>query len=110
MNVFIGIQVACNRVKGALGLGQSKYMEATLGRLGMKHCNTSPTPAHRELCKPEKGVESDHEGHKRSQELVGCLLYSKNGGTRPDIVHAVMQITQYMACSGPTHFVAGKRF
>lgn len=43
---------------------QSKYMEAILDRFGMKDCNTSPTPAHGEVRKIEKGEKSGHDDHK----------------------------------------------
>ena len=100
LRYFLGIEVM--RSKHEIFLSQRKYVFDLLfetGKLGVKPCS-SPMVSSVHLTREDRTFE-DLERYRR---LVGKLNYLTV--TRPDIVHSVSVVSQYMSAQIIDHWVA----
>lgn len=110
----LGMRVTRDRAKATLVLDQHQYLTKVVNKFNMqdsKPCGTPETPGSKltqDQC-PKDGSPQQVEMKAVPYEaVVGSLLYASLG-TRPDIAHAVNEISKYMKNPGPAHWTAAKR-
>jgi hypothetical protein len=112
ISCYLNIEVRRDRAARKLWLGQSSYIRDTLERFRMSDCNPTPTPEHpckhnrltKDMC-PSNDEERQYMSGKPFRELVGSLNYISTK-TRPDIMHALQQVSQFMSNPGKAHWTA----
>ena len=108
---FLGMCITRNRIKKTIKISQELYVEQALERFNMTKCKPARTP---EIKGDYSTVGTKGDGgdgftpHKQYMELVGTLLYAAIT-TRPDISHAVHNLTQHMQNPQHRHRVAANR-
>lgn len=110
---ILGMRVRRNRQKRELKLDQQQYLQKVIERFRMTQGNPAPTPEQTgiKLSKSHCPSSEDDKQYMRSvpyRSAVGSLLYAAIG-TRPDIAHAVNEVSKYMSDPGVTHWQAVKR-
>ena len=104
---ILGMRIVRDRTARTIHMDQHQYIEKLLERFGMQDCAGADTPAAvMQLTTNEKPV--DEKLRSRHQEAVGSLLYAAIC-TRPDIMHAVVQVSKHNANPSEQHWVAVKR-
>ena len=100
LQYFLGLEV--KQSNGLVHVGQKKYAEELLKRVGMLNCKPMSTPVNTN----EKLQLNDNSGSvdgKRYRRIVGGLLYLTH--TRPYFMFAVSLVTRYMHCPSKHHRV-----
>jgi hypothetical protein len=109
---ILGMKVIRDREKGVLCLDQSLYLNKVLSRFNMLDCKPAPTPESGVKLSVDMSPSTDEEKAELEnvpyKSVVGSLLYAALG-TRPDIAHAVNEISKFMENPGHEHWVAAKR-
>ena len=110
---ILGMKVTRDRKRKVLALDQGLYIEKVLTRFNMMNCNPAPTPETAGVKLSIKDCPETIEEKKSMENIpykaaVGSLLYASIA-TRPDIAHAVNEVSKYMQNPGPTHWQAIKR-
>lgn len=107
-SLYLGIKINFDTKKKVCSLSQAHYIENVLDRFGMTNCNPVKTPL------PVKtflrsGDEQQLEAAKDKpyQQLVGCLQWISSS-TRPDIAHAVSQLSRFNAAWTDDHWQLAK--
>lgn len=118
VSLYLGIQVRRDASTGDMSLDQSHYIDNLLTKFNMATCKPQITPAvtsstlSASQSKGEKDAPPDvaleHELQITYASLVGALLYL-SVCTRPDISHAVMQLTRKMQKPCASDLSAAKR-
>lgn len=102
---ILGMSIVRDRKARTIHLGQELYVTKALEKYGLANCRPVATPE-------QQGMESEPDGAKadrqRYQEVVGTLLYAAIS-TRPDIAHAVHQLTRHMQEPCEKHMAAAMR-
>lgn len=110
---FIGIEIKRNRERKTITLKQSGYIRNVLKRFNMTEANTSSIPADpsvrlsKEQC-PKLKEEIEECSRIPFREAVGSLLFVATV-TRPDILYAVNQASQFLTNWGQEHWTALKK-
>lgn len=111
----IGLAKCCLGIKITQGedfieLDQSKYILEVLEKFGMAQCKpcTSPSELNLKLTKSMINEANSITGTVPYQQLVGSLLYIANA-TRPDIAHAISEVSRFNGDHAEPHWVATKR-
>lgn len=106
--LYLGINFAYDRISQTASISQKHYIESTLDRFAMTNCNIARTPLPTTM-PMTKGSDSEVIEAKDPpyQQLVGCLHWIA-GSTRPDIAHAVSQLSAFNSCWTTTHWTAAK--
>jgi hypothetical protein len=109
-HLIIGIQIHRDRAQKQIAISQTNYIDTILTRYGMQSANPVSTPLDPNVLleKRVKGEEADPRIKSGYQSMVGALMYAAIG-TRPDIMYAVMRLSQYASNPGPDHWTAAKR-
>ena len=117
MKVFIGIQVTRDRARRTISIHQHGYTEFVLATFRMDDCNARATPEDPNI-RLHLGMCPQNEAERKSlmngelkplyQKAVGCLIYLATK-TRPDIMHAVQQVSQFSANPGRAHWTGIQR-
>jgi hypothetical protein len=108
VDMFLGIRVLHDRVKGTVTLHQQHYIEACLKKFGLFDSNTVDTPmVNTRLSVKDQPTEVDVETLALYREMVGSLLISS--WTRPDIAFAVSELSRFVSNPGAVHLTAAKR-
>jgi hypothetical protein len=106
---ILGMRIKRDRKARTITLDQELYITKALEKYGLNECRTVATP---ELL--GQGVTDDSDGangpanKERYMEIVGTLLYAAIS-TRPDIAHAVQQLTRFMQTPIQRHELAAER-
>jgi hypothetical protein len=115
--LVLGMTVHRHEQRGAIVLEQRAYIEKVLQQWGMDGCKPARTPEEARApplstrqCVPEaeRALTVNVQRRRDYESLVGSLLYAAVS-TRPDIAHAVNQLTRFMAAPGDAHWQAAKR-
>lgn len=103
---MLGIQVSRNE-DGTVHLCQRTFIEKILERFGMSNCSPQPTP--------ESGIDESWYDESQTpidqslyRSMIGSLVYAMTC-TRPDICHAVQQLSRFLDKPIEVHFKAAKR-
>ncbi|KAK9680706.1 Reverse transcriptase (RNA-dependent DNA polymerase) [Popillia japonica] len=105
----IGLNITYDEEIKAISLDQSKYIKEILATFGMAACKPAATPSDPSqrlsvrMCNTDEVIEN-----VPYQEAVGSLLYLAQG-TRPDIAHAVNDVSRFNSNHGKAHWQAVKR-
>lgn len=104
---IVGLEVTGDRAKGTMKLSQSRYIERIVERFGMmnSHAVRMPMDPNVGLLKTPEDVQYDLPLYS---SIVGSVMYAALG-TRPDIVFAVQNLSQFLSNPSPVHFTAAKR-
>jgi hypothetical protein len=107
---MLGMRVTRDRKTRTIQLDQELYVSKALEKYGLTQCRTASTPE--AVGSGREQDDSDGAGkpadRQRFMEIVGTLLYAAIS-TRPDIAHAVGQLTQHMQAPLRRHAVAAER-
>jgi Reverse transcriptase (RNA-dependent DNA polymerase) len=110
--LYLGMQVIRDPITGDIELTQSHYVQTLLERFEMANCHSTATPAVTSVLSTTTATTDDFvlstDGVKKYKSAVGALLYL-SVCTRPDITHAVMQLTRHMASPTDSNWAAVKK-
>jgi hypothetical protein len=110
---ILGMSIVRDRKNKTLTLSHEQYLKQKLKQFNMEQCKISATPE----CTGPKLSKNDCPQTKEQKlamsnipyrEAVGSLSYCAQS-TRPDIQHAVHQISMHMTNPGPKHWTAVKK-
>lgn len=106
--LYLGIHMSDDRTAGVAKISQRHYIKSTLDRFAMTNCNMAKTPLPSTV-PMTSGTESDMQAAKDLpyQQLVGCLQWIE-GSTRPDIAHAVSQLSTFNSGWTTLHWTSAK--
>jgi hypothetical protein len=116
----VGMRLTRDRPSRSMRVDQQVHVENMLKQFGMTDSKPVDTPEQvgvqltEEDCPQPDVVESYAERRAHVdrrvlyQSMVGCLLYVALS-TRPDICHAVNQLSRFLAAPGESHLQAAKR-
>jgi hypothetical protein len=104
-SLFLGLQIARDRSKGVLWLGQTQYTNEVLKKYRHENCvpRVSPIDANMQLSAEGESIGDDVP----FSAAIGSLLYLAVF-TRPDITHAVNMLARYMSKPKQQHWNALK--
>ena len=101
LRYILGIEVARDREKRTISLGQHKYIDDLIIRHGLTNAKTSQTPldpnVHLRTVEGEKPVDI-----VEYQSIVGGLMWLMLG-TRPDLAFAVSKLSQFNSKPTTSH-------
>jgi Reverse transcriptase (RNA-dependent DNA polymerase) len=111
LNYILKMEVRRNRLTKKIFLSQSRYIQDTVDKFGLREANTVNTPqvpgkALIEAKKLSKTEEKQMGIPYRN--LVGSLVHIQRG-TRPDISNAVRELSRFLNCYNKEHFQAAIR-
>ena len=112
-NFILGMEIKRNCADVKLWLSQRKYVETTLHRFNMQECKPLKVPIpigvrlFAEQC-PKTQEEEEDMSHLPCASFVGSLMYAMVC-TRPNIAHAVGDLSRYMSKLGKEHWKTIKR-
>jgi len=104
---ILGMEIHRDRSSKKLWLSQQGYVEKVLDRFGMSNTKPVSTPLanHFKLSSnqcPNTDKEVADMAEVPYASVVGCLMYAMVC-TRPDLAHAVSQVSKYMSKPGRQH-------
>lgn len=107
-SLYLGIQIHYNREGKTLRMSQTHYIENFLDRFGMTNCNSVKTPLPpNTILTSGSDTEVTEASNLPYQSLIGCLQWLSNS-TRPDISHAVSQLSRFNAKWSVHHWMMAK--
>jgi len=106
--LMLGMRITRDRKLRTLVLDQEVYVEKMLEKFEMQSCKDIATPeAVGSEAETDEGEDASIDA-KIYMQLVGALLYATLS-TRPDIAHAVHQLTKHTQQPKQKHWIAAKR-
>lgn len=124
---LLGMRIQRDREAGSLTLDQQSYIERLLEKTGMNNCVPVSTPEENGVKLTSMGCVSSHDNNNKETETklskteelnkdrkekygsyVGALLYAAVW-TRPDIAHAVGELTRFISAPRKAHWDACMR-
>ena len=106
INRCLGIEFT--REKNRIVMHQTVYISEILDRFNMCDCKAVATP----IDSFSKHFRTDNincdDKKLPYREIIGSLMYLSIA-TRPDISHAVSNLSQYVPCYNKSHWIAAKR-
>ena len=113
--LVLGMRIRRDRRRRRLQLDQSVYVEKILTQNNMQQCKSAATPENSSVRLSLADCPSEAEAHRSEnvqrrlhyERLVGALLYAAMC-TRPDIAHAVNQLSRFLRAPGKPHADAAK--
>lgn len=107
--LYLGIQIDYDQHAKRLRIYQTYYIENVLYRFAMTNCNTVKTPLQANtILVSGTDLEVAEASELPYQSLIGCLQWLSNS-TRPDISHAVSQLSRFHSRWTMTHWLMGKQ-
>uniref|UniRef100_A0A0A9WFE7 Retrovirus-related Pol polyprotein from transposon TNT 1-94 n=1 Tax=Lygus hesperus TaxID=30085 RepID=A0A0A9WFE7_LYGHE len=104
----LGLEFDYDFEKGKLKISQRKYINEILKRFKMETANPISTPLDVNVkFEPTEAIPSEMDKYP-FRSLIGSLMYLAIG-TRPDIDHAVIYLSQFNSCYTEVHWKAAKR-
>ena len=93
--ICLGLEIRRNREAHTLHLGQAQYAAKFLERYGIHESRPVATPMECQLSAQD--VNGDWFDATLYRQAIGSLMYLMVG-TRPDIIYALGQLSQYVQC------------
>jgi Reverse transcriptase (RNA-dependent DNA polymerase) len=112
IHFVVGIAAERDRKQRTVKLSQTALIYRVVSQFGLASAYPSktPLPPNVRLSKADSPKTDDEKAavsHLPFRQLVGSLMYIAIG-TRPDIAHAVQQLSQFNDCFGRTHWEHAK--
>jgi hypothetical protein len=112
LQMILGMRINRDREQQIIRIDQGLYIQKILKKFNMEYCSPVHTPestADLGSIQAENSEENNNYMKKVPyREAIGALLYASIC-TRPDIAHAVNQVSQFQINPTPAHWVAVKR-
>lgn len=106
--LYLGIELRFNHDTATCSLSQTHYIETVLDRFKMTNCNSVRTPLPvKTFLKAGTDEEIAQAKDLPYQQLVGCLQWVASS-TRPDVAHALSQLSRFNAAWTDEHWVLAK--
>lgn len=106
--LYLGIQIAYNQEARALRSTQIHYVKSVLDRFAMTNCNPVKTPLPpNTILRSSSEKDIAEAADLPYQSLIGCLQWLLNC-TRPNISHAVSQLSRFNSNWTVEHWVFAK--
>ena len=107
VKVILGMEVQRDYEQGTTSITQCKYIQAMAKKFGLQDAYPvdTPIPTGTNLASKDTELLTDTIKY---QSIVGSLLYCACM-TRPDIAHAVSQLSRYIKCPRQLHLNMAKR-
>jgi hypothetical protein len=104
---ILGMEVKQDRAQGTTAITQAKYIQDMAKKFGLQDAYPvdTPIPTGTDLSSKDTAPLSETVKY---QSIVGSLLYCACM-TRPDIAHAVSQLSRYVKCPRQLHMNMAKR-
>jgi hypothetical protein len=114
--LVLGMRVTRDRSRRSLILDQQAYVDKVLAQFHLQQCNAARTPEEPQVslskhdCIPADQCAQPQHIARRAlfESIVGFLMYAAIS-TRPDIAHAVNQLSRFMQAPADVHLQAAKR-
>jgi hypothetical protein len=112
-NFILGMEIKRYRKKRKLWLNKRKYIKTILQRFNMQECKLVKVPIpvgvklYADQC-PKTQEEEEDISHVPYASVVGSLMYAMVC-TRPNIGHAVGDLSRYMSKPGKEQWTTSKR-
>lgn len=106
--LYLGIQINYDQPSRTIRLTQKHYIEDVLNRFAMTNCHTAQTPLPvNTILRSGTAEEIADAAGLPYQSLIGCLQWLSNL-TRPDISHAVSQLSRFNTNWTTDHWIMAK--
>jgi hypothetical protein len=109
---FLAIKFERNIAEGYYDLSQEQYALSTARVLGLENCNPSRTPEIKDTLSASDGAHTPEELEAAAnfpyRRLIGMLLFLCVC-CRPDLMHALKVVCQFVTNPGPKHIEAVKQ-
>ncbi len=99
---YLHIQVNYNQDLGTLVVDQGLYTLKVVKRFGLENCKPVQTPLPTGYSPLKNKGKCTDEERSSYQQIIGSILYLALG-TRPDIIYAVILMSQFSANLSPDH-------
>ena len=99
---YLRIQVNYNRDLGFLAIDQGPYALKVVKRFGLEDCKSVRTPLPAGYAPIKNEGECTPQERSYYQQIIGSLLYLALG-TRPDIIYAVILMSQFSSNPSQEH-------
>lgn len=107
LDTFLGMKIIRNRKRKTIRFDQSDYITLVLERNGMLNCNPARTPFATGTSLTKNTNQSTDEERTEYQQIIGSIMYAAIC-SRPDIMYAIIKLSQFMTNPSKQHFVAAK--
>ena len=104
---FLGMEIEYDK-DGSIKIHQEQYIQSLLSKHGMRDCNSVTTPLDTSIKlvrTTDAEATADPKGY---QSIIGGLMFAAIV-TRPDIMCAVGQLSQFNSNPSTKHLAAAKR-
>ncbi len=109
---LLGMNITRDREACTTTIDSERYIEKVLEKYGMTDCNPTSTPEEKSKLSKEQCPSTEEEKKEMEsipfRSAVGSIAYASLS-TRPDITHAVNEISQFLNNPGKQHWAAVKR-
>lgn len=109
----LGIKFHQDQESNQISMSQEGFIENIIQKFNMEDCKPVQTPLNPSVklskaMSPKNEEERKEMSSKPYRSLIGSLMYLAIS-TRPDITHAISQLSQFNEDPGPYHWTAAKR-
>jgi hypothetical protein len=104
LSFFLGLQI--RQSNRGIFISQTKYIREMIKRFEMEDYKPVITPM-QTSCKLSKDDDSKSTDQRQYWSMIGNLLYVTT--SRPDVMQAVGQVTQFQAAPKESHVLVVKR-
>lgn len=110
---FVGLEIFRKRETKEIFICQRGYLKKVIDKFGMMDCKESPVPAEANSglsgkMSPGNQVEQDEMSTVPYRQAVGSLMFAAVV-SRPDIAHAVANVSRFLDKPGKEHWSAVKK-
>lgn len=109
---MLGMNIERDRENKTLKIDSERYIEMMLKKYNMSDCNPLATPEEKTKLSKAQCPQTEKEKNEMIsvpfRNAVGSIAYSSLS-TRPDVTHAVNEVSSFLVDPGNAHWVAVKR-
>jgi len=106
----LGMNITRDRIKRTITIDQRRYIKKKLEQFKLTNVNPSRIPGDKNLRMVQEAKEAvpEEDRNPSYREIVGSVLYASIG-TRPDIAHAVHEVSKFNNNPSSLHYKAATR-